>query len=263
MRTPATVGLLVTFHCTFAFVPTRTARTLGVSWTNPVDPFTLNANAKSSTSMKIYATNKNPVQSFFDGILKKNSAPKEAEPEKPKIPDAVIKEDYKLGIVFALIGAVIFLLFPSNSCAIEGLGICPPSIYGAVAGGIHLLLGSLFLVQASAVRFVFDETCFELKRLNRGGDMAPILVDSGDNIVVGGANRWPYDTFVNWEFFPNVDYPVLVYFKETQTPKEKWDEGPGKLDKTGGGQVHFFPCICDAKELEKQFQLRGCAKVEK
>jgi len=121
MRTPATVGLLVTFHCTFAFVPTRTARTLGVSWTNPVDPFTLNANAKSSTSMKIYATNKNPVQSFFDGILKKNSAPKEAEPEKPKIPDAVIKEDYKLGIVFALIGAVIFLLFPCKCIGTDAL----------------------------------------------------------------------------------------------------------------------------------------------
>ena len=24
------------------------------------------------------------------------------------------------------------------------------------------------------------------------------------DIVVGGANRWTYDSFVNWEFFPEV-----------------------------------------------------------
>ena len=28
-----------------------------------------------------------------------------------------------------------------------------------------------------------------------------------------------------------------MYFKETQTPEEKWGEGPGGLDKKGGGQV--------------------------
>lgn len=37
-----------------------------------------------------------------------------------------------------------------------------------------------------------------------------------------------YSTFVNWElWWPN--FPVLVYFKETQTKPE--------------GQVHFFPVI--------------------
>ena len=28
-----------------------------------------------------------------------------------------------------------------------------------------------------------------------------------------------YDSFVNWDFFPSVQLPILVYFKETQTPK--------------------------------------------
>ncbi len=33
-----------------------------------------------------------------------------------------------------------------------------------------------------------------------------------ENAFVGGANRWRYDTFVNWEFWwPG--FPVLVYFK--------------------------------------------------
>lgn len=37
-----------------------------------------------------------------------------------------------------------------------------------------------------------------------------------------------YSTFVNWElWWPN--FPILVYFKETQTKPE--------------GQVHFFPVI--------------------
>lgn len=37
-----------------------------------------------------------------------------------------------------------------------------------------------------------------------------------------------YSTFVNWElWWPN--FPILVYFKETQTKPE--------------GQIHFFPVI--------------------
>ena len=37
-----------------------------------------------------------------------------------------------------------------------------------------------------------------------------------------------YSTFVNWEFWwPN--FPILVYFKESQTKPE--------------GQIHFFPII--------------------
>ena len=40
--------------------------------------------------------------------------------------------------------------------------------------------------------------------------------------------RGRYDTFVNWEFFPSVDVPILVYFKETQTPEESWGVGPGE-----------------------------------
>ena len=40
--------------------------------------------------------------------------------------------------------------------------------------------------------------------------------------------RGRYDSFVNWEFFPSVDVPILVYFKETQTPEESWGVGPGE-----------------------------------
>ncbi|XP_010656425.1 uncharacterized protein LOC100254186 isoform X2 [Vitis vinifera] len=60
------------------------------------------------------------------------------------------------------------------------------------------------------------------------------LQESGENVFVGGKNRWKYSTFVNWElWWPN--FPILVYFKETQTRPE--------------GQVHFFPVIFNGKQL--------------
>lgn len=87
------------------------------------------------------------------------------------------------------------------------------------------LLGLLLLVQATRVRFVFNDQTLEVKI----GDQ---LDESGENAFVGGKNRWKYSTFVNWEFWwPN--FPILVYFKETQTKPE--------------GQIHFFPIIFVSK----------------
>ena len=92
---------------------------------------------------------------------------------------------------------------------------CFPSTFGTVASGVHIFLASFFAIQAKRIRFVFDETAFEL----RIADTKEDLKASGENIVVGGANRWAYDKFVNYDFFPSVDFPILVYFKETQTPR--------------------------------------------
>ncbi|OIW19755.1 hypothetical protein TanjilG_18565 [Lupinus angustifolius] len=89
------------------------------------------------------------------------------------------------------------------------------------------LLGLLLLFQTTRVRFVFDDESLEVKV----GDQ---LQESGENVFVGGKNRWKYSTFVNWEFWwPN--FPILVYFKETQTKPE--------------GQIHFFPIIFNGKQL--------------
>ncbi|XVE71445.1 hypothetical protein DITRI_Ditri10aG0150700 [Diplodiscus trichospermus] len=89
------------------------------------------------------------------------------------------------------------------------------------------LLGLLLLFQTTRVRFVFDDEALEVKV----GDQ---LEDSGENVFVGGKNRWKYSTFVNWElWWPS--FPILVYFKETQTKPE--------------GQVHFFPVIFNGKQL--------------
>ncbi|CAL9028016.1 unnamed protein product [Prunus brigantina] len=89
------------------------------------------------------------------------------------------------------------------------------------------LLGLLLLFQTTRVRFVFDDEALEVK-------VGEQLQNSGENVFVGGKNRWKYSTFVNWElWWPN--FPILVYFKERQTKPE--------------GQVHFFPVIFNGKQL--------------
>jgi hypothetical protein len=49
-----------------------------------------------------------------------------------------------------------------------------------------------------------------------------------------GIGNYSYSAFTNWEFWWPA-FPVLVYFKETQTKPE--------------GQVHFFPIISNGKQL--------------
>ena len=140
-----------------------------------------------------------------------------------------------------------------------------------VCGGFLLLLGLFLVVQTLRIRFVFDDTDFEVKTKAFeeifSGDAG--LGTTGDNFAVGGDNRWAYSSFVNWDFFPSEALPILVYFKETQTPQDKWDVGPGKWANSAEalgrgaakGQVHFFPCIADASKLREQFEARGCAKL--
>jgi len=197
---------------------------------------------------------------FFDSIFPNKV---EAEIEEPKIPDFVADPNINLSILFGAIGIFVILTSPGSGC-VEGSLICPPSTLGVIQGGLNIVFAVFLAIQARRIRFVFDDTSFELKNTDSdpsGSDAT--LQESGENFVVGGANRWDYDKFVNWDFFPNEQFPILVYFKETQTPEEKWSEGPGKLDKIGGGQLHFFPAIANVQQLKEQFEIRGCAKVEK
>lgn len=189
------------------------------------------------------------ARQFFEGLF-------QFEPEKPELEDVVIREDYTLAAVFFGLGAVLCAALPY-----AGLGL----------GALAIALSLLFFVQTGRVRFCFDKEAFELRTQGVGeeGLRAP-----GQNIVVGGANRWSYKTFVNYEFFPKgfVEKglpPILVYFKETQTPKEQWggsisgsansEEALAKGAKPG--MVHFFPAICDAQQIKAEFERRGCQKI--
>jgi hypothetical protein len=49
-----------------------------------------------------------------------------------------------------------------------------------------------------------------------------------------GVGNYSYSAFTNWELWWPA-FPVLVYFKETQTKPE--------------GQIHFFTIICNGKQL--------------
>ncbi|KAK7347510.1 hypothetical protein VNO80_22042 [Phaseolus coccineus] len=124
--------------------------------------------------------------------------------------ETVIPEpDYRISIV--LLGIAGGLIYTDN-------------LVPAVPVG---LLGLLLLFQTTRVRFVFEDDALEVR-------IGEQLQESGENVFVGGENRWKYSTFVNWEFWwPN--FPILVYFKETQTKPE--------------GQIHFFPIIFNGKQL--------------
>jgi hypothetical protein len=154
--------------------------------------------------------------------------PKTAEPVpiEPKFETVVIDPDFRIAALFLVTGV--------------GLDLIP--YIQLTLGPFITLLGALFLFQANRIRFLFDETALELVTVGKTDD----LQSSGENVIVGGANRWETKTIVNYDFFPKgwIDGPVgpiLVYFKETETPSDKWDEGPGKLandpDKIASGEA--------------------------
>jgi len=169
----------------------------------------------------------------------------------PIAAETVVPEDYRLAGSFVVLGVIFFVA---------------PWVFG----GFFALLGSFLLFQTARIRFVFDDEAFEVKTkpLDSLFDNAP-LTNTGDNFAVGGDNRWSYSSFVNYDFFPSEALPILVYFKETQTPAEKWDVGPGQWANSDDaltrgavkGQVHFFPCIASAQALKENFVAKGCAKL--
>lgn len=194
---------------------------------------------------------------FFSGDFKaignlfsQDNTPQQEK--EPSLPDVIIDPSFKLAGIFLVAGIALD---------------CIPYIQ-LTLGPLVTLLGLLFLVQTFRIRFTFDPNNFELR-------MGDSLDSVGDNIVVGGENKWPYESFVNWEFFPKgwIDQPqgpILAYFKETATPSDKWNEGPGESANSEQalengavpGQVHFFPILCDAQQLRSEFIKRKCAKLE-
>jgi len=128
--------------------------------------------------------------------------------------------------------------------------------------GIPLLLFGLFIAfQTTTLRFTFSDSNFSLVKSD--------LTTTGENLVVGGENSWSYKSFVNYDFFPSRSFPILVYFKETQTPEEMWNTGPGEQANSPEaiakgakpGQVHFFPAIGNVEQMAKQFEKNSCAKI--
>jgi hypothetical protein len=175
----------------------------------------------------------------------------------------VIKEDYRLALAFLLSGS--FTMAYTQQGA------------GFLAGFFLTALGLVFGAQTMRVRFVLDKDDFRVMKapLSASWGATPGAIEpAGDNVVVGGTNRWKYKSFVNYGFFPKgfVEAglpPILFYFKETQTP-QKGARGPGKvlsdastslLGEARNGQVHFAPAMCDCRELDAQLKAKGAKRL--
>lgn len=226
-----------------AFAPSRRAGLPSVGPRRTVGP---RSTPMTTPSMALF-------DDLADGFSSLVSGGGKVEAE-PALPTVVIEPDFKLAAITTALALVLDSI---------------PYIQ-FILGPIVTLLAVLFAVQTTRIRFRFDDDSFELLGAGADGE----LEDSGENIVVGGANRWTYDSFVNWEFFPEgwIDQPqgpILVYFKETQTPEAEWEVGPGQSANSAEalakgavrGQVHFFPALCDTKQLREEFTRRGCAKL--
>ena len=164
----------------------------------------------------------------------------------------VINTSYDLAIGSVLLGGVFGL--PSRAPSLA-------SRAGYALGALCAVFGLFIAFQTTTLRFTFDETSFALVKADGSS--------TGENVVVGGENVWRYDEFVNWDFFPSESFPILVYFKETQTPEQFWNVGPGEQANSPEalargakpGQVHFFPAIARVDELKASFKTHACAKL--
>jgi Protein of unknown function (DUF3119) len=136
-----------------------------------------------------------------------------------------------------------------------------PSLIGIFGGGFHILFATLLWVQTARVRCVFEKDGFEFYNVKGPGldyeNGKADLVKKPDNYVAGTRNRWKYDTIINYGFFPSEDFPVICYFKETETPEWKWNRWFAAFDSYGRGQPHFFPGICNVKKFKEQMEMRG------
>lgn len=203
-----------------------------------------------ATQSHISTASRKTALDVFDNLFAKA----EPAPAPPKNEPVVIDRDFRVAGAFLAAGA----LLDTVPYAQWFLGLPVTA------------LGLLFLVQTFRLRFVFDEdNNLELRTGTEG--------TTGENIVVGGANKWACSTIVNYDFFPsgwidnNPVGPILVYFKETQTDSATWNEGPGAsandpakiaAGQAVAGQVHFFPAICSAQQIRAEFEKRQCGKIE-
>ena len=134
----------------------------------------------------------------------------------------------------------------------EGDKLLTAKPFGALA--LLFTVFSLFLAfQTTTLRFAFDDDSFSLVKSN-GSSL-------GENVVVGGENKWADSSFKNYDFLPSANFPILVYFREDQTPVENREEVPLVIDNLEG-QVHFFPAISNVQQLKKGFDAHGCARAE-
>jgi len=136
-------------------------------------------------------------------------------------------------------------------------------LIGLAGGLFHLLFAALLWVQTRRVRCVFEKDGFEFYNIQGPGldlNKGAKLTRKPDNYVAGTRNRWNYDSIINYGYFPSKEFPVICYFKETETPEWKWNRWFAAFDSYGRGQPHFFPGICNVQQFDAEMEKRGVAR---
>lgn len=174
--------------------------------------------------------------------------------ERQMMEDVMIDPDFFLTFGVAILCPLIIWYHPSYA---PNGGI---SMIGLCGGLFHLLFAALLWVQTLRVRCVFEKDAFEfynIKGPKLDLENGAYLEKKPDNYVAGTQNRWKYDSITNYGFFPSEEFPVICYFKETDTPEWKWNRWFAAFDSYGRGQPHFFPGICNVKQFKAQMEARG------
>jgi hypothetical protein len=154
----------------------------------------------------------------------------------------------KLSVVLVSLGGLLLAApqvgLPSVNLSRAFRDVHAASFVLQVPAVLFLLFGTFLLFQTLFVRFVFDDEAFEVtsnlreisdERTSANGRPYDGYTngrpyDSGE--ASAETSRWAYNSIVNWEFFPSEALPVLVYFKERQSPVYTWDDG-----LWGGGPI--------------------------
>jgi len=139
--------------------------------------------------------------------------------------DVMLEPDYLLAWTFVVFGSLIALThgFHPLTCPTAYNGQhCDPSLFGILGAGFHFVFAALLFVQTRRVRLVFGKDSFEFFNIKGPAldlDEGAWLEKKPENYVVGGENRWRYDGVVDYGFFPGRGFPLIVWFKEMETPK--------------------------------------------
>jgi hypothetical protein len=112
----------------------------------------------------------------------------------------------------------------------------------ALPATVLSVLGLFLAFQTRRVRLLFDGEALEVKTVAPKSADQSALSDSGENWAVGGKNRWSYTSINKWFFLPSKRLPVLLYFRESQTP--------GSTEAGRKGQLHLFPVIMNPAVLD-------------
>jgi hypothetical protein len=168
----------------------------------------------------------------------------------------ILAKDFRVTGILLAMGAGLQALGP----LFQALGTLLQEVIGpflASVGFPILVLAALLAMRTFKLELETDEESFGI---------ADSYAVRRENPMAGGASRWEYKNIVNYEFFPKgwIDQPqgpLLAYFKEQQTSTDQWDAGLNSIANSEEalangavpGQVHWMPCLFDARTLRDKF----------